>query len=198
MTGRELGHDRGWHRFGFDTLDFTKVRAHSGTVDIDFSAAFDRGTDEPFCAFCVVYPGDSEGPQIGMHMHRGEPSGKDIEEWYIIIDGTGIQRFSNGESVEFGPGDLIATYPGTGRSLEVTGDTPVKLIAIAPKMFTTPFPHDTWPERWEPRINVLTMNDDQNPLTAECTDCGATWEQPEQDSGSNTLPVWAVEHECTK
>jgi hypothetical protein len=174
------------------------VRAHSGTIDIDFSVAFDRGLDEPFCSFCVVYPGDVEAPQIGMHMHRGEPAGKDIEEWYIIIDGTGIQRFTNGDEVAFGPGDLIATYPGTGRSLEVTGDKPVRLIALAPKMFLTPLPsHDVLPEAWRPRIHVLTMNDDQNPLTARCTDCGATWDRPEYDVGSNTLPIWATQHDCT-
>jgi hypothetical protein len=199
MSERELGHGRGWQRLGFNTLHSVRVRAHSGTGDIDFAVAFDRGLDEPFCAFCVAYPADVDAPQIGLHMHRGEPAGKDIEEWYIILEGTGIQRFTNGDSVEFGPGDMIVTYPGTGRSLEVTGDEPVKLIAIAPRMFATPLgSHDQWPSAWEPRIKVLTMNDDQNPLTAQCSDCGATWERPDYDAGSNTLPIWAVDHQCTK
>jgi hypothetical protein len=133
-----------------------------------------------------------------MHVHRDDPSGKDVEEWYIIIEGAGTMRFTNGDSVEVGPGDLIATYPGTGHSLEATGDKPVKLLAIAPEMFTTGLPPDEWPETWEPRIRVLATTEDKNPTSAECVDCGALWERPEDDFGSNTLPVWAVEHGCRK
>jgi hypothetical protein len=134
-----------------------------------------------------------------MHVHRSAQLGRDVEEYYVIVDGTGIQRFTNGDSVEFGPGDVIVIYPGTGHSLEVTGETPVKLVGIIPEMFTTvnPEPHE-WPETWNPRIRVLTTSDQLNAITAECTDCGKTWERPEGDIGANTLPVWAAEHECTK
>jgi mannose-6-phosphate isomerase-like protein (cupin superfamily) len=197
VTARDLGHDRGWSRFGFDTMDFHPMRVHGGKAEIDVALVYDRGPGKPFIAYCVIPPGASE-PQLGMHVHRDEPTGQDVEEWYIVVDGTGIQRFTNGDSVEFGPGDLLATYPGTGHSLEVTGDRPVKLIAIMPEVFTTGNPSpDEWPESWEPRIRVLTTNADKNPLTAECADCGATWERPEDDPASHTLGAWATGHACT-
>jgi mannose-6-phosphate isomerase-like protein (cupin superfamily) len=196
MSGRDLGFDRGWYRFGFETMDFHPMKVHGGTVDVDVALAFDRGAGKPFVAFCVIPPG-GETPALGLHTHLDEPSGKEIEEWYLIVDGTGIQRFTNGDSVEFGPGDMIATYSGTGHSLQVTGDRPVKLVAIAPAMFTTGLPPDEWPETWEPRIRVLAESPGKNPLSAECADCGAAWQQPEDDPASNTLSTWAVEHDCT-
>src|SRR5881398_2970298 len=113
MTERQLGYDRGWHRFGFDTMDFQPMRAHSGGSDIDVSLVYDRGAFKPFIAYCVIPPG-GETPALGLHVHRDVPTGKDVEEWYLIVEGTGIQRFTNGDSVEFSAGDLLATYPGTG------------------------------------------------------------------------------------
>jgi hypothetical protein len=58
--------------------------------------------------------------------------------------------------------------------------------------------HAEWPESWQPRIRVLTTTDTLNPTVAECADCGETWERPDGDAGSNTLPVWAAEHECNR
>ena len=130
-----------------------------------------------------------------MHIHRSAELGKDVEEWYIIIEGTGVQRFTNGDSVYFGPGDLIAVYPGTGHSLEVTGDQPVKMIGILPEVYTTVNPDaPSWPETWNPRVRALSRSETLNPTTAECSDCGQVWERPEPDSGSNTLAPWADDH----
>jgi mannose-6-phosphate isomerase-like protein (cupin superfamily) len=199
MAEREHGYERGWYRYGFDTMPFIERTIHGGGADIDISLAFNRGVGKPHIAFGIIYPGRGETPAIGMHIHRDEPSGEDLEEWYVIIDGTGIQRFSNGDSVEFGPGDLIACYPGTGHSLEATGDKPVRIVSITPKMFTSRSPVlDPEPERFEPRIHVRTTDETKNPITAECSDCGAMWERPENDRGANTIATWSVEHECTR
>jgi len=196
---RQHGYDRGWYRYGFDTMPFTERTIHGGGADIGISLAFNRGVGKAHIAFGVIYPGRGETPAIGMHIHRDEPSGEDLEEWYVIIEGTGIQRFTNGDSVVFGPGDLIACYPGTGHSLEATGDVPVKIVSITPKMFTNQNPIlDTPPEPFEPRVHVLTTDETKNPLTAECSICGASWERPENDRGSNTIAEWSVGHECTQ
>ena len=197
MGERDPGYERGWQRFGFNTMDFTPVRVHGGGADIEASIAFDRGVGNPFVAFVIIPPGAGQ-PPLGLHVHRSEALGRDVEEWYVIIEGTGIQRFTNGDSVEFGPGDLIAAYPGTGHSLEVTGEVPVKMLGILPALFEPVNPnHPKWPETWQPSIRVLTVTDQLNPTTAECTDCGKRWEQPPDDFGSHTLGGWAAEHECT-
>jgi uncharacterized cupin superfamily protein len=192
----EHGYDRGWFRYGFDTMPFTERSVHGGGADIGFSLAFNRGVGKPHIAFGIVYPGSAE-PPIGMHIHRDDPSGEDLEEWYIIVDGTGIQRFTNGDSVAVGPGDLIACYPGTGHSLEVTGEDPIRLISITPRMFTNRTPAIEGPEGVEPRIRVLETDETKNPLRAECAECGATWERPDDDRGANTIADWSVEHDCT-
>src|SRR4051794_40517596 len=109
----EHGYDRGWFRYGFNTMPFISRTVHNGGSEMTFSLAFNRGPFKPYAALGIIEPG-GELPDIGMHIHRDEPSGEDVEEWYIMIEGTGIQRFTNGDSVEVGPGDMIACYPGTG------------------------------------------------------------------------------------
>jgi mannose-6-phosphate isomerase-like protein (cupin superfamily) len=198
MGENDPGYWRGWQRFGFNTMTFTSDRVHGGGADIETSIALDRGVGKPFVAFVVVPPSPGQAPPLGMHVHRSMELGKDVEEWYIIIEGTGIQWFTNGDSVEFGPGDLIAVYPGTGHSLEVIGDKPVKMLGILPEVYmTVNTGQPEWPESWQPRIRVLTTTDGLNPDTVECAECGKTWQRPEDDLGSNTLPAWAAEHECT-
>jgi mannose-6-phosphate isomerase-like protein (cupin superfamily) len=201
MAEREHGYDRGWYRYSFETEELADRAIHGGGAEIGVRNFINRGYGKPHISFGVIYPERAgPSPAIGLHIHRDEPTGEDLEEWYIIVDGTGIQRFTNGDSVEFGPGDVIACYPGTGHSLEATGDAPVRLVSVTPKMFssTVARPSDEWPERFTPRIHVLTTTEAKNALTAECTECGATWKRPEDDFGSNTLADWSVEHECTK
>ena len=198
MAEREHGYDRGWYRYGFDHMEFLKRSVHGGGAEIDVSLAFSRGIGKPHCAFAIAYPGAAT-PAVGMHVHHDDVTGEDVEEWYIILEGSGIMRFTNGDSVRFGPGDLLATYPGTGHSLEVTGDEPVKFILIAPNLFRMGSGRtvDEWPERFDPRIRVLTNDETKNALTAECRDCGARWERPADDRGANSLPTWATEHPCS-
>src|SRR5947207_3774512 len=163
----EHGYDRGWHRYGFDTMEFSERTIHGGGADIGISLAFNRGVGKAHIAFGVIYPGRGETPAIGLHIHRDEPTGEDLEEWYVIVDGEGIQRFTNGDSVKFGRGDLIACYPGTGHSLEATGHKPVKLVSITPKMYTATSrqPVEVLPDPFQPRIHVLTTTEAKNPIT---------------------------------
>jgi mannose-6-phosphate isomerase-like protein (cupin superfamily) len=201
MAQREHGYDRGWCRYSFDTEEFADRAIHGGGTEIGVVNFINRGYREAHISYGVIYPERrQEWPAIGLHVHRDNPTGEDSEEWYIIVEGTGIQRFTNGDSVEFVPGDVIACYPGTGHSIEATGDQPVRFVSVTPKMFRwrEPRPFDPWPEKFEPRIRVLTATDAGNALTAECADCGSTWERSEHDFGSNLLADWAVEHECTK
>jgi mannose-6-phosphate isomerase-like protein (cupin superfamily) len=196
MASGDPCYERGWQRFGFDTLAFARARVHGGSAEADLSIAFERGVGKPLVAYAVIPPG-THGPAFGMHVHRNEAAGRDAEEWHVIISGTGIERFTNGDSVAFGPGDLIAVYPGTGHSVEVTGEEPVRMLGILPEMFEIADPdHEPWPDLWQPRIRVLTTTPNLNPLTAECTGCGAVWERPEDDPASGTLPAWAAEHAC--
>jgi mannose-6-phosphate isomerase-like protein (cupin superfamily) len=197
MTEREHGYERGWYRYGFETMEFTDRTIHCGGADIGISLAFNRGQGAPHIACGIVYPG-AERPPIGMHIHRDEPSKEDLEEWYIIIEGHGIMHFTNGDSVAFGPGDLLACYPGTGHSTEALGDQPVRLVSITPSMYSTKSPNiDTPPEHFDPRIHVIETNETKNPLSAECTVCGAKWARPDDDGGSDSIGTWSVEHACT-
>ena len=199
MNERDQGYDRGWYRYGFGTMEFNQRSIHGGGADIGISSAFNRGAGKASIAYGVVYPGASS-PPIGMHIHRDEPSGEDLEEWYVIVDGTGVMRFSNGDSVEFGPGDLLACYPGTGHSLEATSDEPVRLLSITPATFTSSSATviDVLPERFKPRIEVIAIDSTKNPLSAKCSVCGSTWERPDDDRGANSLPAWSVQHQCTQ
>ncbi len=198
MSNVDPRHERGWQRFGFATMDFTPAQIHRGAGEVDMSIAFDRGLGEPLVAYAVIPPG-TRGPAFGLHVHRSQALGRDVEEWHVILEGTGIERFTNGDSVEFNAGDLIAIYPGTGHSVEVTGDRPVKMLGILPELFETVDPdHPRWPETWEPRIRVLTTSEELNPTVAQCSDCDKRWERPTEDYGSNTLATWAADHACTR
>jgi mannose-6-phosphate isomerase-like protein (cupin superfamily) len=200
MPERDHGYDRGWYRYGFETQQFVDRAIHGGGTEIGVANLINRGYARPHISYGIVYPerrGDSAS--VGLHIHRDDPTMEDVEEWYIVIDGTGVQRFTNGDSVDVGPGDLIACYPGTGHSLEATGEAPLRFVSITPRMFTANWSVvDSWPETFEPRMHVLTTDESKNPLTAECSDCGATWTRPDGDRGGNTLADWSVDHACTR
>jgi oxalate decarboxylase/phosphoglucose isomerase-like protein (cupin superfamily) len=132
-------------------------------------------------------------------MHREDSNSEDAEQWYLIVDGHGVMRFTNGDSVEFEPGDLLVCYPATGHSLQATGDRPARMIAITPSFFgDSGRVIDVLPEKFEPRICVTSIDETKNPLTAACSVCSAKWERPESDRGANTLPTWSIEHACTQ
>jgi mannose-6-phosphate isomerase-like protein (cupin superfamily) len=185
-------YERGWHRYGFDNMEFTERAIHGATIPITLKLALNRGLFKPHISFATVEPTETE-QTIGMHIHRDLPTNTDVEEWYIIIDGKAVMTFSNGDTVDLGAGDMIATYPGTGHSFRATETC--RLISITPQMFTSRSPVDEAPEQWNPRIYVSEVNDAMNALKAQCTVCSEEWTRPDDDLGSNTLPVWARQHQ---
>lgn len=192
----EHGFERGWHRYGFDNLDFRQAAIHGSRIPIGVQEAFDRGPGQAHVSFGVIPP--SEDDSIGMHIHRDVPSATDVEEWYIIIDGTGEMTFSNGDRVAVGPGDLVAVYPGTGHAFRATGEAPVRLVSITPVMYTSHRPGEPLPAEFRPQIEVEEADPrSMNPLRARCTACDAAWERPADDPGAASLPEWARDHRCS-
>lgn len=190
-------YERGWHRYGFDNLDFRQAAIHGSRIPIGVQEAFDRGPGQAHVSFGVIPP-SADADSIGMHVHRDLPSATDVEEWYIIIDGTGEMTFSNGDTVEVGPGDLVATYPGTGHAFRATGDQPVRLVSITPVMYTSHRPGEPLPAAFRPQIEVEEVDPrSMNPLRARCTVCDWVWERPANDTSAASLPEWAREHRCT-
>ncbi len=189
-------YERGWHRYGFDNVDFSERAIHGSDVPIDIKVLFNRGVGKPHIAFGVIPP-NTDSQAIGMHIHRDVPSMTDVEEWYIIIDGTGEMTFSNGDKVELNAGDLIATYPGTGHSFRTIGSEPVRLVSITPQMFTSRnSDFDEAPEKYPPHIYVEDVDlATMNPLSAHCTTCNERWVRPDDDRAASGLPVWAGSHQ---
>ncbi|MDR1294466.1 MAG: cupin domain-containing protein [Bifidobacteriaceae bacterium] len=189
--------DRGWQRYGFDNQEFRDAAIHGASWPISLTLAFNRGLWQPHISFSTITPG-SPGQAIGMHVHRDVPTGKDVEEWYIIIDGRGEMTFSNGDVVEGGPGDMIAIWPETGHSFRAIGDKPLRMISITPKMFSYPNPEgahdDPWPDEFHPQIKVLDVDEQVVAVNAVCATCGARWERPADDKEAASLPVWARQH----
>ena len=184
---------RGWQRYGFDNQTLAERTVHGASTPIPMIIALSRGRWQPQVSFAVVPP-DTDGQAIGMHVHRDDPTGEDVEEFYIFIEGRGEMTFSNGDVVEVGPGDLVTTYPGTGHSFRALGG-PVKLIVVTPRMFLSTTPADDYPEEFAPRIRALEVDDVKVVVRAVCTDCGAEWERPSDDLAATGLAVWAREHE---
>ncbi len=63
------------------------------------------------------------GCSIGVHEHAGE------EEIFYILEGKGIVN-DNGTVREVNPGDAVLTGNGASHSIECSGDTPLKLVAV--------------------------------------------------------------------
>jgi len=189
--------ERGWQRYGFDNQEFHERAIHGSDSPISAHLAFNRGLWEPHITFATI-PADTPAEAIGMHVHRDVPSGTDVEEWYIIIDGIGEMTFSNGDVVRGGPGDMLAIWPGTAHSFRAVGG-PVRLISITHQMFTYgSSKYDEWPDEFNPRIRIVDVDDAMNVLRAVCNDCGAEWVQGPDDRAAAGLPVWAREHEGTE
>ncbi|MDR1426508.1 MAG: cupin domain-containing protein, partial [Bifidobacteriaceae bacterium] len=172
-TSMDHAHARGWQRYGFDNLAFRKAAIHGSSVEIDVTQAFDRGLWQPHISFAVIPP-DTAEEAIGMHIHRDMPTQTDVEEWYIVVEGHGEMTFSNGDTVECGPGDMVAIWPGTGHSFRAIGG-PLKLISITHRMFSYREPReiDPWPEDFSPKIKVNEADDLMVALSATCTVCKA-------------------------
>ncbi len=81
--------ERGWHRYGFDNLDFVERAIHGSDVPITLRTVIHRGVFKPHITLAVIEPSETE-QAIGMHIHRDLPTGTDVEEWYIIVDGRAV------------------------------------------------------------------------------------------------------------
>ena len=166
------GHERGWHRYGFNNQDFDE-QAHPRIRCADRGApGVLPGVGEPHVSFGVIPP-NTDSPAIGMHIYRDVPTNTDVEEWYIIVDGEGEMTFSNGDVEKCGPGDLVAIYPGTGHSFRATGEKPLRLISITPLMYTTKNPVTPMPDAFAPTIVVGEVDDTMNPFDATCSCCAS-------------------------
>ena len=190
-------YERGWQRYSFDTIELAGAYAHGGDVEIPIGIALNRGAGQPQTLLAIVPPGTGTQP-LPMHVHRDLPTNTDLEEWWVILDGEGEMTFSNGDVVALGPGDVVATFPGTGHSFHATGETPVRLVAFLPKMFTTGTEADRAPAAaFAPTIIVEEVdNSTLNPTVARCARCDERWKRPDHELPASNLPHWAQEHAC--
>lgn len=191
-------HEHGWTKFSFDEAEFSERRVHGSAVPVRVRTLFNRGRGLPFAAAGIIPPTAAE-PGIGLHIHRDLDRGADVEEWYIIVGGRGVMRFSNGDSVEVGPGDFVATYAGTGHSLRAVGDDQIRMISITPEMFFDTRVTEILPARPAPAIRVTAVDTaTMGPVSARCSRCGLTWQRPVGSSDSNALADWALAHGCAR
>jgi mannose-6-phosphate isomerase-like protein (cupin superfamily) len=190
-------HAQGWTKFSFDETQFRERRVHGSSVPIRVRALFNRGRGLPFVSAGIIPPTIAE-PGIGLHVHRDLDRAADVEEWYIVLAGRGVMRFSNGDSVQVGAGDFITTYAGTGHSLQAVGDDQIRMISITPEMFMDAQVTEVLPARPAPAIDVTAVDTaTMGPLSARCSRCGLTWQRPAGSADSNPLADWAQAHGCT-
>jgi mannose-6-phosphate isomerase-like protein (cupin superfamily) len=191
------GYAHGWAKFSFDEPEFSERRVHGSTVSVRVRTLFNRGRGLPFASAGIIPP-TSQEPGIGLHVHRDLERATDVEEWYIIVAGRGEMRFSNGDSVEVGPGDFVTTYAGTAHSLRATGDDQLQMISITPEMFFDTRVTEILPARPAPTVEVVAVDTGtMGPVRVRCTRCGMTWERAADSSDSNALADWARAHGCT-
>ena len=106
-----------------DTLETKRIespKGGSGTMDkkeiLDSGELFGKGKTlselfiHPFCA-------------MGFHMHQGD------NEIYYILEGGGIYN-DNGQKKNVKAGDVCVVKDGQGHSLENTGETDLRAIAL--------------------------------------------------------------------
>jgi mannose-6-phosphate isomerase-like protein (cupin superfamily) len=193
------GYERGWRRYSFDEVSMRLVKAHASDVAIGAAAAFNRGPGELQMSLLELPP-HAEGDAIGLHIHRDFPTGRDVEEIYIVVSGDCVMSFSNGDEVTLAPGDVVTSYPGTGHAVRVVGETPVRIVVVVPHAFRSDkaLPAvDAFPEHFSPRIEVLTCHPSQmTPLEAQCRECGQTWAAGLRSEQPPGLREWASDHRC--
>ena len=192
-------YERGWRRYSFEAAAMRRVNAHGSDVAIGAAAAFNRGPGALQMSLLELPP-HADGDAIGLHIHRDFPTGRDVEEIYIVISGDCVMSFSNGDEVTLGSGDVVTTYPGTGHALRVVGERPVRVVVVVPHAFRSDRPLsavDSFPEHFNPRIEVLTCHPTRmTPLEARCSECGQTWAADLHDEPSTGLREWVSRHRC--
>ena len=106
----------------FADVDLVEVVAHDGVGALGTARALERQPGEfvTFVDLTVIPPGVS----VGVHTH-----GKDDEEIYVVIDGTGAVELG-GRTTEVGPGDVIINPPGGTHGLVATGTVPLRMVVV--------------------------------------------------------------------
>jgi len=199
MSGVEMdqGYERGWRRYSFGETPMTAVNAHGADIVISAGGVINRGPGQLQMSVLEL-PADSSADAVGLHVHRDVPTGREVEEFYIVISGRCRMSFTNGDETELGPGDVAVTYPGTGHSVRVIGPDPVRLVVMLPESFRTartPPVADAHPSEFSPQIAVLDADPARmTPLRARCSECGTLWSQKDADAA---LPEWAKVHACS-
>jgi mannose-6-phosphate isomerase-like protein (cupin superfamily) len=184
----------GWRKYSFN--DGMNRRAiHGSAVTIGVDRIFHRGPGEAHVSLGEIPPTTTE-EAIGMHIHRDVAGDRDVEEWYIIVDGQGVMTFSDGTTSEVAQGDFVVIRPGIGHSFRAVGDRPVRLVSITPDMYPSASTIDDDRTPVNPRIVIGEVDTSMNPLDATCADCGAGWVRPDDDRPAATLATWARDHPC--
>lgn len=96
-----------------------KMRGGKGEVTLTMLGGKDLQKHCRMLSEIVIPPCAS----IGEHEHSGET------EYYIILEGTGLVN-DNGKPVTAKKGDVVVTNGGARHSIENTGNTPLKMIAV--------------------------------------------------------------------
>ncbi len=101
---------------------------HGGIGSVDWTEVVDKRDNQEICLNFVHDDILKPGVSVGIHEHTGD------EEYYYIIDGSGIMTL-DGEEYEVGPGDLTAVYPGGTHGLKnhTEGDLRILVISVACK-----------------------------------------------------------------
>lgn len=191
---------RGWQSYSFERATMHEVKAHGAQSAIRASAAFNRGPGKLQMSLLEIPSGVKED-SIGLHIHRDFPTGRDVEEIYILVEGEGVMTFTNGDETSMRPGDIITTYPGTGHAFRVVGEHTARMIVVVPEAFRSDRPPasiDDFPTEFVPQIRIVSCHPTaMSPVEAECRACGATWSVHGCGVVDAGLPEWAAHHECS-
>lgn len=192
----DQGYERGWRRYSFSETPMAAVKAHGADLVISAAGVINRGV-RGLQVSILELPADPSADAIGLHVHRDVPTGREVEEFYIVISGRCRMSFTNGDETDLGPGDVAVTYPGTGHSVRVLGCEPVRAVVMLPEGFRTartPPVTAAHSSEFSPQIAVLEADPAQmTPLRARCGECAALWSL--EDAGVG-LPEWARGHIC--
>lgn len=195
----DQNYGRGWQAYSFDNATMHEVKAHGAKTAIGAAAAFNRGPGRLQMSLLEI-PAGVAGDSIGLHIHRDFPTGRDVEEIYILVDGEGVMTFSNGDEVSLCPGDFVTTYPGTGHAFQVAGDRTARIIVIVPEGFRSDAPSapaDEFPDEFEPTIRIISCHPTfMTPVEAECRKCHDAWTVDVGSPGGEGLSHWAAQHVC--
>ena len=96
-----------------------EMRGGPGEVVITHMVPSDSMTNARLMAKLSLEPGSG----IGLHRHDKET------EYYIITEGSGVVVEDDGRK-EVNKGDIVVTGNGDSHSIENTGDTVLKFIAV--------------------------------------------------------------------